>query len=56
MLKLALLDDYQGVALSSADWDSLAARCSVTAFRDHLTDEAEHRGKADGIRCGDGAA
>ena len=41
MLKLALLDDYQGAALSSADWDSLAARCSVTVFRDHLTDEAE---------------
>ena len=41
MLKLALLDDYQGVALQSADWDSLSADCSVTAFRDHLTDEAE---------------
>ena len=41
MLKLALLDDYQGVALKSADWDSLAAQCTVTAFRDHLTDEAE---------------
>ena len=41
MLKLALLDDYQGVALKSAGWDSLAAQCTVTAFRDHLTDEAE---------------
>ena len=41
MLKFALLDDYQGVALKSADWDSLAAQCTVTAFRDHLTDEAE---------------
>ena len=41
MLKLALLDDYQGVALQLADWDSLAAQCTVTAFRDHLTDEGE---------------
>lgn len=39
MLNLALLDDYQGVALQFANWDSLASECSVTAFRDHLTDE-----------------
>ena len=45
MLKLALLDDYQGVALQSADWDSFSADLSVTVFRDHLTDEAEIAGR-----------
>ena len=40
MLRVALLDDYQGVALTSADWQSLPADVSVEAFRDHLTDEA----------------
>ncbi len=40
MLKLALLDDYQRVALQSADWDSLSPECSVTVFHDHLTDES----------------
>ena len=39
MLRLALLDDYQQVALQSADWDSLSPDCSVTVFHDHLTDE-----------------
>lgn len=39
MLRVALLDDYQGVARSSADWDSLPAGTVVEVFRDHLTDE-----------------
>jgi phosphoglycerate dehydrogenase-like enzyme len=33
-LRVAILDDYQGVALSLAEWDSLDA--SVEAFRDHV--------------------
>jgi phosphoglycerate dehydrogenase-like enzyme len=37
--RVALLDDYQGVARSMADWDRLAG-VEVQAFRDHLTDEA----------------
>ena len=40
MLRVALLDDYQGVALGSADWRSLPAETAVEVFRDHLTDEA----------------
>lgn len=40
MLRIALLDDYQGVALVAADWASLAADARVEAFRDHVTDEA----------------
>lgn len=39
MPKVALLDDYQQVALQYADWDSLSPECSVTVFSDHLTDE-----------------
>lgn len=39
MLRVALLDDYQSVALQSADWQSLGTDATVTAFPDHLTDE-----------------
>jgi phosphoglycerate dehydrogenase-like enzyme len=36
--KIAVLDDYQHVALSLADWSVLAGRATVTAFDDHLAD------------------
>jgi phosphoglycerate dehydrogenase-like enzyme len=36
MMKVAVLDDYQGVALTSADWSSLKDRAEITVFRDHL--------------------
>ena len=39
MIRIALLDDYQGVALSFASWDKLPSNCHVEAFRDHLRDE-----------------
>ena len=38
--RVALLDDYQGVALEMADWAALGPRVDVEAFRDHLRDEA----------------
>jgi phosphoglycerate dehydrogenase-like enzyme len=38
LFKIAVLDDYQHVALSLADWSALAARATVTAFDDHLAD------------------
>jgi len=38
MRKIAVLDDYQGVALQMADWSVLAPECRVEVFRDHLTD------------------
>src|SRR6202022_4579523 len=34
--RIAVLDDYQHVALSLADWSVLDARASVTVFNDHL--------------------
>jgi len=33
-----VLDDYQNVALSMADWSVLDPRATVTIFNDHLTD------------------
>ena len=36
--RVAILDDYQGVALRLADWASLAA--DVVVFRDHVADES----------------
>jgi phosphoglycerate dehydrogenase-like enzyme len=38
MTKIAVLDDYQGVALQSADWSAVQARAEVTVFRDHIFD------------------
>ena len=38
--RVAVLDDYQGVALSIADWSALDGRAIVTVFNDHLA-EAE---------------
>jgi phosphoglycerate dehydrogenase-like enzyme len=36
--KIAVLDDYQGVALESADWSALRDRAVITVFQDHLAD------------------
>jgi len=38
MPRVAVLDDYQGVALEIADWSMLPSDCQVQIFRDHLTD------------------
>jgi len=40
MPRVAVLDDYQGVALEMANWNALPADCQVQVFRDHLTDLA----------------
>ena len=37
-MRVAVLDDYQGVAAGMADWASLGADCHVAFFRDHLAD------------------
>ena len=36
--KIAVLDDYQNVALRSADWSVLRDRAEITVFQDHLAD------------------
>jgi phosphoglycerate dehydrogenase-like enzyme len=35
--KIAILDDYQNVALSSADWSAVASRADITVFTDHVS-------------------
>lgn len=40
-IKIAILDDYQGVALRMGDWSVLSGRADVTVFRDHLSEPAE---------------
>ncbi len=37
-MKVAILDDYQNVALSMADWSAVAAQAEITVFHDHLAD------------------
>ncbi len=37
-LNVAVLDDYQNVAFSFADWSQLGERAIVTVFNDHISD------------------
>ena len=39
-MKIAVLDDYQNVALKLADWSVLTGRAEITAFNDHIADPA----------------
>jgi phosphoglycerate dehydrogenase-like enzyme len=38
LVNIAVLDDYQGVALAMADWSVLDGRANVHVFNDHLAD------------------
>ena len=38
MVSIAVLDDYQGVALELADWSVLPSDCRIQVFRDHFSD------------------
>lgn len=38
MMRVAILDDYQGVALKLADWQSLHPAAQMQAFTDHIAD------------------
>lgn len=38
-MRIAILDDYQNVALSSADWSAVRARADIDVYRDTLLDE-----------------
>src|ERR1700710_1479280 len=40
-MRVAILDDYQSVALTSADWSPVSARAEITVFSDHLFDPDE---------------
>src|SRR6267142_2742810 len=38
MIRIAILDDYQNVALGLADWSPVARRAEITVFNDHVAD------------------
>src|SRR4051812_2115455 len=38
--RIAILDDYQGVALDYADWSNLSGDCEVRTFPEHIADTA----------------
>jgi phosphoglycerate dehydrogenase-like enzyme len=37
-VRIAVLDDYQNIALSMADWSGLDKRAVITVFNDHMAD------------------
>jgi phosphoglycerate dehydrogenase-like enzyme len=39
-MKIAILDDYQNVALETADWSALSKRADITVFNDHVSDSS----------------
>jgi phosphoglycerate dehydrogenase-like enzyme len=39
-MKVAILDDYQGVAQELADWSKLNQTCDIKVFREPFDDEA----------------
>ena len=52
-IRVAVLDDYQGVALQLADWTPVSSRAQVDVFNDHLGDPAAvaHRLKPYDVVC-----
>src|SRR4051812_47143090 len=40
-MKIAILDDYQNVALSMADWSAVERKAEITVFTDHVADPNE---------------
>src|ERR1700683_1824201 len=39
--RVAVLDDYQEVALASADWSAITGRADITVFTDHISDSGD---------------
>ncbi|HTY28411.1 MAG TPA: D-2-hydroxyacid dehydrogenase family protein, partial [Mycobacterium sp.] len=37
-IQVAILDDFQNVALTTADWSAVAERADITVFTDHVSD------------------
>ena len=55
---IAILDDYQNVALQMADWSRLEGKAKITVFNDHVadTDALVERLKPFDILCVMGAS
>ena len=50
-MKIAVLDDYQGVARDLADWSALPDGSEIQVFRDHLADESELVARLQGFQA-----
>lgn len=48
-MKIAVLDDWQGVAQQNADWDKLRARGELVFFQDAFTDNDDAAAKLAGV-------
>ena len=46
-MQIAILDDYQNVALTFADWSRVASQADITVFNDHLSEPAEDASRPD---------
>jgi len=51
MMRVAILDDYQGIALRLADWKSLQPEVQVEAFPEHIADEDALAKRLHGFEC-----
>jgi phosphoglycerate dehydrogenase-like enzyme len=40
-MRIAILDDYQNIALTAGDWGSLGDEAEIVSYTDHLSDEDE---------------
>jgi phosphoglycerate dehydrogenase-like enzyme len=49
MIHIAILDDYQNVALEMADWSSLSGQATTTVFNDHLSEANEIVARLEGF-------
>ncbi len=49
MIRVAVLDDYQGVASAMADWSVLGDQVQVTSIGEHLPDEDQAVARLDGF-------
>jgi phosphoglycerate dehydrogenase-like enzyme len=38
-MRVAILDDYQNVALTMADWSAVAEKAEIAVFSDHVSDQ-----------------
>lgn len=50
-MRVAVLDDYQNVALPSADWQSVHPAAEVEVFNDHVSDQEELGQRLLGFDC-----
>ena len=50
-MRIAVLDDYQGVARDLADWSALPDGSEIEVFRDHLADESELVARLQGFQA-----